>query len=823
MAVSFQSGSSAYQSRTPNVVSISYSLNNTIDASALVVFGGGRNWATGVSLSSITYGPVGSPTALNLVRNVTNWNSEFTFGVGYMMSPPSGTNVVTINASASVNISGDIRSGAMLISGPTGTPEVKFSNYTAVGDNISFNVSSQPGGLVVSLGVARAEWYNDFRAVSPTTMVIGYTGNSELYYYPYSPIMSQQSAHASLPYTPVTYFFDSTQTPYQTNATIIALSFPPKAASLASSYFYDFEADTDGYMPAGWTMYNNWDNNVTGSVVNVSGDKRLRLSYASSSTVAYVYNSTIGVVDLTSTTVEIVAKWTPASVNSYNTALAIGIDNNTSAFGAYSMAVIFESSAWNIQPFNKTGTAAGAIATATPRFSLVAGTSYYVRYRKETTGVYKAKIWADGSSEPASWDITSTAYTSLTSGRIGLATYNNSNKDLSLVGISLDGSTAAITAPSAAAPVNTSPPTISGTLTQNQTLTASNGLWSNGPTSYTYQWYRVVNGVSTAISNATSGTYVLSSSDVGTTVRVGVTASNATGSATAYSSYTSTISGTTLSAPTISSGGSSTSSSIPIAITGGAGATGWTVQFKLSTEPTVWTNESTAISVGASTFTVDQSLTAGTSYDIRIAATDGTSTVYSATYTASTAAAGGGAPTITNVNVTNIITSTQTGVVITGTNLSGSTVSITQGTTTVSQTVTATSSTTATFNVVFDSTVDLKYGTATLTVSVTGQTAATSTITINPPDARSWVTLTSVESTSSNRLTSSPSDLAIGDQIEVVSVTGGAITDVTLVADGTYSALDVVKQFSVRIWDSTDSTWGTVGVQTTRRKPIITA
>jgi hypothetical protein len=83
-----------------------------------------------------------------------------------------------------------------------------------------------------------------------------------------------------------------------------------------------------------------------------------------------------------------------------------------------------------------------------------------------------------------------------------------------------------------AEPQNTAVPTISGTTTEGQTLTAANGTWTNSPSSYAYQWRR--NGVD--ISGATSGTYVLVLADVGTTITVRVTASNASGAGPAATS-----------------------------------------------------------------------------------------------------------------------------------------------------------------------------------------------------------------------------------------------------------------------------------------------
>lgn len=80
-------------------------------------------------------------------------------------------------------------------------------------------------------------------------------------------------------------------------------------------------------------------------------------------------------------------------------------------------------------------------------------------------------------------------------------------------------------------PVNTVLPAISGTVDIGQTLTATNGTWTNSPSGYTYQWKR--NGV--AIVGATANTYTLTASDPGTTITVTVTATNAGGATAATS------------------------------------------------------------------------------------------------------------------------------------------------------------------------------------------------------------------------------------------------------------------------------------------------
>jgi hypothetical protein len=91
---------------------------------------------------------------------------------------------------------------------------------------------------------------------------------------------------------------------------------------------------------------------------------------------------------------------------------------------------------------------------------------------------------------------------------------------------------------SAAAPANSSPPTIGGTAAVGSTVTANQGTWTGStPLSFQYQW-RICDANGNAchdIAGATSQTYQLRANDAGNTLRVRVIASNSQGSSTATS------------------------------------------------------------------------------------------------------------------------------------------------------------------------------------------------------------------------------------------------------------------------------------------------
>jgi hypothetical protein len=93
-------------------------------------------------------------------------------------------------------------------------------------------------------------------------------------------------------------------------------------------------------------------------------------------------------------------------------------------------------------------------------------------------------------------------------------------------------------------PMNTSPPTISGTAEEELELTASTGSWTGlEPMTYAYQWRRCdASGSGCAsVAGANNSTYVLTSADVGGTIRVVVTASNSSGSKSATSGKISVV------------------------------------------------------------------------------------------------------------------------------------------------------------------------------------------------------------------------------------------------------------------------------------------
>ena len=83
-------------------------------------------------------------------------------------------------------------------------------------------------------------------------------------------------------------------------------------------------------------------------------------------------------------------------------------------------------------------------------------------------------------------------------------------------------------------PVNTALPTITGTATEGQILTGTDGTWTNTPTGFTHTWQKcdAAGANCVAIPGATASTYTVAATDVGATLRFSVSATNASGTPT---------------------------------------------------------------------------------------------------------------------------------------------------------------------------------------------------------------------------------------------------------------------------------------------------
>ena len=122
------------------------------------------------------------------------------------------------------------------------------------------------------------------------------------------------------------------------------------------------------------------------------------------------------------------------------------------------------------------------------------------------------------------------------------------------------------TTATAAAPKNTSPPTITGTAQEGQKLVGSRGQWNGSPTSYNDYWVRCdTNGGSCAnISGAHNRAgYTLKSVDVGNTIRFKVQAKNADGVTSASSVPTAVVKAATTPPP--ADGCTKTGGTVPVA------------------------------------------------------------------------------------------------------------------------------------------------------------------------------------------------------------------------------------------------------------------
>src|SRR5215210_8374244 len=204
-----------------------------------------------------------------------------------------------------------------------------------------------------------------------------------------------------------------------------------------------------------------------------------------------------------------------------------------------------------------------------------------------------------------------------------------------------------------AAPVNSSPPTVSGTAQVGQTLTAEPGSWSGSePSGYGYRWRRCDGGGGgcSDIAGADGQSYTLAEADLDSTLRVAVTATNAAGSSTASSQPTALVeAGPDTTAPAAPSGLTATPGDGSVALDWDDNAepdlAGYRV-YRRNADGSWPTSPLTTTT--ASNYT-NSGLTNGTSYTYRVTAVDGSGneSAPSASVSATPVTAPAGDPVVT--------------------------------------------------------------------------------------------------------------------------------------------------------------------------------
>ena len=147
-----------------------------------------------------------------------------------------------------------------------------------------------------------------------------------------------------------------------------------------------------------------------------------------------------------------------------------------------------------------------------------------------------AGVWTGSPTLTYTWSRGASAISGATSSTYAIAS-GDVGHTIGLTVTATNGSGATSASDALTPPSSTSPPTISGSITVGQVLTATPGSWSHSPTTISYQWTRNAS----AISGETSATHTLVAADAGTALNIVVTATNADGTTPASAASDTTI------------------------------------------------------------------------------------------------------------------------------------------------------------------------------------------------------------------------------------------------------------------------------------------
>lgn len=209
-----------------------------------------------------------------------------------------------------------------------------------------------------------------------------------------------------------------------------------------AQYFDDFESYSTGSRPAGYSL--QWDASSGFTCKTFSSQKTLaKAGIVSRDACSYDAVSSDGNRD----NVEVLALVETSSAGSGSQKAGVVCRGSGTGSAETGYAATIISSELRLNKYSS-GTST-ALATTSGK-SLASNTKYWIRLRVNGTSL-KARIWADGGSEPGTWDHDTTDSAVSGVGWAGLYTATTSNDYWYQIGVGTNGDTAPSSTPAAGA------------------------------------------------------------------------------------------------------------------------------------------------------------------------------------------------------------------------------------------------------------------------------------------------------------------------------------------------------------------------------------
>lgn len=208
-----------------------------------------------------------------------------------------------------------------------------------------------------------------------------------------------------------------------------------------SQHFTDFSEYTTSVQPSDWTNFWASSSLTTRDDALFTGGKYAELTEGGSyNRIAFSWDA----VDAISADQEILVKFRMVTGGIFEPSLRAS-GSAESARNGYILLVRESTNGVDLRK----AISGKETSLGTSSITLTNGVDYWVRFRAEGTTI-SAKVWADGDTEPASWDISVTNSDVSTVGRVQIGTTGNStsNFKVDLVGVGLAGDDAPSETPS---------------------------------------------------------------------------------------------------------------------------------------------------------------------------------------------------------------------------------------------------------------------------------------------------------------------------------------------------------------------------------------